>query len=239
MKLLIDQGNSSMKWCLHNGKAFLSYQTGTLDTLQDYVGDMTKSIHGVFISCVQKKETVELIKACLKTFTSASVIVARTAIQYKDLVNGYNNPAQLGVDRWLAMVATWQRFKTGFIIIDAGSALTLDIVDNSGEHLGGHIIPGLSMQKQALFAGTDNICITREFNPITYLPGTSTEAAVLHGCLTNLVSYIEAMVLQSSTVESLPLIITGGDGLRLSQSLSIQHELLPHLVLEGLYYSIQ
>ncbi|MDZ7824718.1 MAG: type III pantothenate kinase [Gammaproteobacteria bacterium] len=67
---------------------------------------------------------------------------------------GYREPARLGVDRWLALVAGAARVEGAFAVLDAGSALTLDLVDADGRHLGGWILPGLRMMRRALLDGT-------------------------------------------------------------------------------------
>jgi len=237
MKLLIDQGNSSLKWCLHKDEIFQDSKAGDLETLNAVVEGYGNSLTDVLISCVRNERQLESIQRLVHKHTPAHITIARTAQFYLDLKNGYQEPLLLGVDRWLAMVAAWHRLERGFIIVDAGSALTLDIVDNFGQHLGGHIIPGLGLQKQVLLSDTDGINFGEAFNSSAYVPGNSTETAVHNGCLTNLCSYIEAMYQQHGGSGALSLILTGGDAPILSQALTTEHQYAQNLVLEGLYYS--
>ncbi|NJN52419.1 MAG: type III pantothenate kinase [Gammaproteobacteria bacterium] len=58
---------------------------------------------------------------------------------------GYDDPAALGVDRWLAVVAAWQHYGRACIVVDVGSACTLDVVGPTGDHRGGYIVPGFRL----------------------------------------------------------------------------------------------
>jgi len=262
MQLLIDQGNSSIKWCFYgeqvtevpesshqlktkhktHGHVSISDRifpviSGSLPELEAEVKKYSKNISSVFISSVQKETQLKQMVMCIGQHTSAPVMVAETTLDYHGLTNAYANVEQMGVDRWLVMVACWQQFNSGFIVVDAGSAMTLDIVDKSGQHLGGHIIPGLALQKRALLSGTDRVNFDQQTKAIVFKPGISTNEAVQNGCLTVLSSYIEAMYHQYNERESLPLVLTGGDAVVLSEALNIEHEVIPGLVLKGLHYS--
>jgi len=261
MQLLIDQGNSSIKWCFYSNQVDGEHEDGTdfedkytfmgnlsiegmefpvnsgsLDELEAEVKARSDNIDGIYISSVQKQTKLQIIVDGIKQYTSAPVEIVRTANDYQGLKNSYEQIEKMGVDRWLVMLACWQQLKTGFIVVDAGSAMTLDIVDKSGQHLGGHIVPGLALQKQALQYGTDRVNFDQEAKAVAFEPGTSTDEAVQNGCLTVLSSYITAMYQQYNVNESLPLVITGGDAVVLSEALNVEHEVVPGLVLKGLYY---
>ncbi|HEX4872644.1 MAG TPA: type III pantothenate kinase, partial [Nevskiaceae bacterium] len=80
---------------------------------------------------------------------------ARSGEHWRGLRNGYAEPARLGVDRWLALMAVWARHPgEPALVALAGTALTLDAVDRSGQHLGGFIAPGLWTARQALLGAT-------------------------------------------------------------------------------------
>ena len=261
MQLLIDQGNSSIKWCFYHEQVtevpdssneskvkhkFLSHvsinerafpvNSGSLPELEEELKNTSDSISNVLISSVQKETQLKQMIMCIRQHTSAPVMVAETTRDYQGLTNAYANVEQMGVDRWLVMVACWQHFNSGFIVVDAGSAMTLDVVDKSGQHLGGHIIPGLSLQKRALLSGTDRVNFDQQTKAVVFKPGISTDEAVQNGCLTVLSGYIEAMYQQYNEHESLPLVLTGGDAVVLSEALNIDHEVVPGLVLKGLHY---
>ena len=75
------------------------------------------------------------------------------------LINGYMEPERLGVDRWLAMLAVIEEEQpeVPICVIDCGSAITIDAVNAKGEHVGGLIVPGISMMRNALVKGTSGI----------------------------------------------------------------------------------
>ncbi|MCP4272906.1 MAG: type III pantothenate kinase [Gammaproteobacteria bacterium] len=261
MQLLIDQGNSSIKWCFYKKRdsavlesnddhgdkhTFIGMvslddiefpvHSGSLQKLEAAVNTCSDNIDGIYISSVQKETKLQIIVDGIKQYTSAPVEIVQTANNYQGLKNSYEQIEKMGVDRWLVMLACWQQLKSGFIVVDAGSAMTLDIVDKSGQHLGGHIVPGLALQKHALQYGTDRVNFGKETKAVAFKPGTSTDGAVQNGCLTVLSSYITAMYQQNNVQGSLPLVITGGDAVVLSETLNVEHEVIPGLVLKGLYY---
>ena len=73
------------------------------------------------------------------------------------MTSGYRDPERLGVDRWLALIAARERSKQPTVIVDAGSACTIDLLDSEGRHLGGYILPGLTAMGEALVRGTHQI----------------------------------------------------------------------------------
>src|SRR5690606_12310751 len=84
---------------------------------------------------------------------------ALSQINAAGVVNGYERPEQLGADRWLAILAGFSRAKRASVIVDCGSAITLDLVSARGEHLGGYIAPGLTLMRRALLGNTEKIKI--------------------------------------------------------------------------------
>ena len=239
MQLLIDQGNSSLKWCLRDNENFISMKVGQLLDLANFVKSEGGLISDIYLCSVKTTQQIDEVCNTICKLTTSTIQIAKTETRYHQLKNGYDNPAQLGVDRWLAMVAAWQHLQRGSIIVDAGSALTLDIVLDSGQHQGGHIIPGLTLQKKLLLLDTDGVNFEQKANPTLFVPGRSTSTAVHNGCISNLCIYITQMYQQYSNRGSLPLIITGGNAEVLSENLHFEHQVVPDLVLQGLYYSNQ
>ena len=239
MLLLIDQGNSSLKWCLRDDESFVSMRVGQLSELEKFIKSESYLISDIYLSSVKTTDQIDSICRVVNKLTKLEVQIAETGASYHQLQNGYDNPAQLGIDRWLAMIAVWHRIQSGAIIVDAGSALTLDIVNDSGQHLGGHIIPGLSLQKKLLLSETDGVIFDESATSSLNVPGRSTSTAVHNGCISNLIFYITQMYQQNSNQGALPLFITGGDASVLSKNLRFEHQVVTDLVLQGLYYLYQ
>lgn len=240
MILLIDQGNSSSKWCLTDKGKFSKYNSGSLTGLEKFISDNSNDITNVYLASVKNEQQIKNVANLINKNLDVDIQVATSNANYYlsenyILKNVYKIPEQLGIDRWLAMIAVWTETKKGFIVVDAGSALTLDVVDNSGQHLGGHIIPGLSMQKKSLTADTDKVLFESNSDASAYRLGHSTSEAVHNGCLSTLCSYIAEMYNYHKGNDNLPLILTGGDADILSKALSVDNNVQKHLVLNGLY----
>jgi len=82
----------------------------------------------------------------------------KTQKQYKNVVNAYENPEQHGADRWASIVAAYQD-NPGYsvCVISAGTAITVDLVNKDGQHLGGYILPSFDTMHTALLADTANV----------------------------------------------------------------------------------
>jgi type III pantothenate kinase len=110
---------------------------------------------------------------------------------------GYRDPARLGVDRWIAVIAARESVDSAACVIDAGTTVTLDVVDAEGTHLGGLIMPGPRIVAAALHAGTRNIGPTESVKgrPTGLaLLGHTTEEAVGHGALLALAAGLDRAV---------------------------------------------
>jgi type III pantothenate kinase len=151
--------------------------------------------------------------------------------------NAYEQAAQLGSDRWAALVAAHQRWPGYLCVIDAGSALTLDLIGPNGQHLGGYILPGLDMMQSCLLERTaiplspDSVSLASS----TQL-GNSTRSCLANGALQAACGLIERTVLQLEQQgnETVQCVLTGGDSQSLAAALSIPYKIEPDLVLMGL-----
>ena len=148
---------------------------------------------------------------------------------------GYTNPAQLGVDRWLAVVAAWQRIRGPVIVISAGTAATVDFIDAEGRHEGGHIVPGMRLLRDALDRETEDVRPGGSTRTCT-APGADTQTAVSSGTFLMLVAFAEAAVKGFAARHgyNAEVFLTGGDADLLAAGLSFTVRREPHLVLDGL-----
>jgi type III pantothenate kinase len=160
-------------------------------------------------------------------------------LSYRDipLLHRMDSIEKVGIDRLIAAWASCQIKQGGPVaVIDSGSAITFDLVDESGYFCGGVIMPGLSMQAAILAAGTDRL-FEIEFSSLQiHLPATNTAHAIHAGILSSVVGGIERIYrhYQTMTSSSLPVIGTGGDVAWLSPLLDIDVQLKPQLVCEGI-----
>jgi len=125
--------------------------------------------------------------------------------------------------------------KHSVIIADAGTAITVDIVDSSGTFLGGSITPGLNLMNQALKSGT-SLLTSVDLKETPLLPAQSTPEGIRSGVLYGAVSTIEGIGLRLAATVSTPswFVITGGDGPMLFPHVKRYRKYVPNLVLYGL-----
>lgn len=185
----------------------------------------------VGISSVLDAENNQRIKMILNIL-DIPVIFAKVHAEYAGLSCGYDIPNQLGIDRWLQVLAK-AKANENLCIIGCGTALTIDLVSNL-QHLGGYILPNLYLQRDSLIQNTKGIKIPDSaFDNLK--PGHNTVDAVHHGILLGLISTIDHIMSQSPQ----QLVLTGGDAPLFAKFL--QHH-QPHvesdLLLKGLQYYV-
>lgn len=152
------------------------------------------------------------------------------------LTNSYAQPTTLGVDRWLAMLgAIFIKPASELLVIDAGTAVTIDHVSAAGQHLGGWIVPGLRMQHKAVTQHTAKV-FSREFEAAQLAFGQNTDQCLKNGITAAICGLISQASKQAPQAQ---IYITGGDAeylqrqLKASESnLRIEHD--PWLIFRGM-----
>jgi len=232
--LQLDVGNSSVKWRLvrrgqisHRG----SYQRGD-DREQQVLLSCADALDHIWIASVAAPTTEAELAALLQEQWGVPPWFARTQARTGNLRNSYEDPGRMGVDRWLAMLGAQKREKDRFCVIDAGSALTIDIVSAAGQHEGGYIIPGAALMERALLLDTDRVRFGEEVG-YDLAPGTSTAAAVRHGTMLAQAGAV-SLAIEKAGSEPMALLYCGGAGGTLMKLVDRGGHLLPDLVFEGL-----
>lgn len=162
-----------------------------------------------------------------------SIVTVQSAPLALDVHNAYTEPARLGVDRWAAMVAAYRMTGKTVCVVDCGTAITLDVVDATGRHLGGVIAPGLGMMKKGLL-GTANIAhVDGDFSGLL---ATNTSDGVSAGCLHAAAGLVDRLVarLALDIQSGLTCLLTGGDAQRLAPCLATSCRVVDDLVLLGI-----
>ena len=155
------------------------------------------------------------------------------------VICGYEEPARLGVDRWLALVAAWNAVRRAVAVVDLGTAATLDFVAADGRHQGGYIVPGLGLMAAALARDTAGVRVAGDLAP-DLAPGRNTAQAVRRGSTAMLLDFIEASVGRFASVAggSPVVFLTGGDAELLAGRLPFALRVEPDLVLDGLEFAL-
>ena len=238
MNLLVDIGNSGIKWAsfrraLEPG-GVIRLAPPLDEGLATAWGGLEKPA-GVFVSNVAGDAVAaEITRYCLGSWSVEPVFLKVTR-ECNGLVNAYADAGQLGIDRWLAMVAAWSRCQTGVCVVDCGSAVTLDIIQEEGRHLGGYLLPGAWLMQEALVANTDGIR-ARPGPPSGSEPGTGTESCLRNGTYLAVAALIDRVVsnCRRRHGDGLRCFITGGGAGPVMGLLSVSFDHDPDLVLEGI-----
>lgn len=143
----------------------------------------------------------------------------------------------LGVDRWLAMLAAWREAGAACCVVDCGSTLTIDLIDNEGRHQGGYIVPGLHMMRDSLSGRSRALFIESVPDWDGIDPGTTTRQAIEHGILAALTGLLRQIYHNAGS--HCGWILTGGDAALLSPFIPGEHRVIPELVLDGLAISMR
>lgn len=235
--LLLDIGNTAAKWRWYDGA---QCQQGEAVHQRDWpalvarLQQPLKASQQVEVASVAgAKADTELAQA-LSEGSAATPSFYYSPAADAGVRNAYQQPARLGVDRWLAIVESWHRCGAS-IVVDCGSALTLDLVDRHGQHHGGYIVPGLGMMVRSLQQGTGSVRVDAPL-PLSLAPGCSTAEGVIHGALRMTCAFIDDAVvaLRQRVHDTCPIFLTGGDARTVLPFLRQQGELAPDLVLDGL-----
>ena len=243
MILEMDVGNTRIKWRLRPIGAVeaarqgaLVYEAGLGLALSELPLDEATGISlAAVLSDRKKSQLLDELSKC----SNVQPWLAEVAAEALGVTCGYDNPAQLGVDRWLAMVAAYDRYKSAVCIIDAGSALTVDWVDAAGFHLGGYIVPGFSMAKALLLEKTEKVRFSGEsrFNKEEDVAWpANTKDAVEMGLLRQCEGFLQSIEREVLSVskQAAKIIVAGGDASLVSSLLATDVQVYEDIVLDGL-----
>ncbi|HLF97499.1 MAG TPA: type III pantothenate kinase [Methylococcaceae bacterium] len=237
MTLLLDVGNSRLKWAwldgdgLRPGTPFPSRAVdlaGAFEAAWDALPRPVK-ICGCNVAGEEIRAAVETWAA--RRWGCPCRWIVSTAEAY-GVTNGYEDPARLGADRWLALIAARRFFPLPLCVADCGTAVTVDALDADGRHLGGVIAPGLEAMRSALPLAVPMDAATAGAAPL----GRNTVAAIGSGVLhaaAGLIGRVHAHC-RTQWGQNPELILTGGDAARIAAVLDIPHWVEADLLLRGL-----
>ncbi len=239
MRLLLDLGNSRLKWALQ-GPAPAWLAQGVLEWREDLAtlpdaawAGFPRSTQVVGASVVDDAREQRVAAVLRQAFDSAPEWL-RTPASACGVRNAYAEPQRLGVDRFLAMVAAHAAHREPCVLASAGTALVLDALAANGRHLGGLIAPGVQLMQRSLLDAT---ALVRPQRPGDILQlADNTADAVTSGCWQAAAALIERFHAQMRPrLGGEPaLILDGGDAPRLAPLLSLPVQVGQDSVLRGL-----
>lgn len=245
MFLEIDMGNTRIKWRLRDGVRILT--RGFLDAkaepeeLEPALLAYRKQVKTVWVASVVGDQQEQKLGAWIVYFFSIEPVFARSCASVGVVKNGYSDPALLGVDRWLSILAAYNLLGRACVVVSFGTASTADIIDKYGNHLGGFIAPGLALMVKSLTSGTQRISVGALEMELSEAPGLSTSSAICGGCTSMLMGLVDNATRQLHKLsgdEAFELVFAGGDAARLMSFYPGAH-LINDSVLDGLSYAMQ
>jgi type III pantothenate kinase len=240
MKLLLDIGNSSVKWALQEQEEFISsgaFRYIKNDFEQNIQENLllSKKPSDVLVSNVAGNEIFNLLNVRVKKQWQQECWQPSVSASFNKLKNSYSDTRQMGLDRWLAMIASWEQYQSALCLVSCGTALTIDLINLEGQHLGGYIVPGIELMQRALVNNTEQINVdVKHQASLDY--AKDTQSAINNGAFLAAVSMIDHTVDKFSKESNCKptCIISGGMAKLIKPLLNHPFQQEPNLVLAGL-----
>jgi type III pantothenate kinase len=250
--LLLDIGNSRLKWNVwQSGAGQFSRQTQAVDyktpSLENFFNNEWKSlgssINAIFAANVAGDMLAKQVDAwCAKQWGIHPHFVS-TGASFQSVKNGYRNYRELGIDRWLDVIAAHALYPDQpVIVVDCGTATTVDALTGNGQHRAGPIIPGRQMMLRALANNTADLKIVTGNSVAASVFAENTQAAILSGvnfatagALSAIVGEMQQKLAGENNRYKVKVIVTGGAAEQLMPLTNIKDFIVePDLVLIGL-----
>lgn len=224
--LLIDIGNTKIKWTY-----ILNAEQKKFVIESDFTNNFqfNLNISAMASLCVDVKIAVianvstnyigEKISKILFEEYGISIVFLRSTSIANDVINSYDNYAQLGIDRWLNIIGARQLYKDNCIVLSCGTAITADIINKDGHYLGGLVLPGIQTMKNCLVNNcdkiTNNVVLTEnKYNEKINIFAKNSTDCIYNGILFAVTNFIHSLCNETSYLltENIHCVITGGDG---------------------------
>jgi len=233
--LALDIGNTAVKAGCFDGPALREVAAGLSAEAVRALVQRWQPRHLVVASVA---EAAALRTEDLRALVPGEILVFDPAATAVPLRNAYGTPATLGADRLAAAVgAAGLRPGRDTLVIDAGTALKMDLVTADGTYCGGSIAPGLAMRLRALHVFTGRLPLLDLPAPDATIPlvGGSTTGSLLSGVVNGVAAEISGLVARyQAQYPGLGVLLTGGDAAFLAARLPGRIFVVPELVLLGL-----
>lgn len=231
LRLLIDAGNARLKWAVVEDGRWREEGVTGYDGWARLQAQLTGNAD-CFIASVASPVREQQLARLLEAAGIAPTWLAATAA-CAGVTNGYFDPMQLGVDRWMGLIAARQRTPDPVLVVSVGTAMTVDALAADGAFLGGLIVPGVQLMRQALAQGT--ACVGDTDGSWHAFP-QKTGDAVQSGIVAALCGAIQQQYahLARASVTAPRCFVTGGDAETVLPHLAVPAQQITALVLEGI-----
>lgn len=232
--LAIDAGNTRIKWGVHDGRRWRN--TGAVPTadssqLHDSLSPALPVEGAIASNVASPKVQADIEEAARRAGIPLTLVRAQRS--QLGVTSGYRDPEQLGADRWAALIAAHHKEPGHKLVVNAGTALTVDALTGEGEFLGGLIVPGPALMRRSLDRGTAGLRLTEgAFHAFPASTPDAITSGAIQACIGAIARTGEAMAARGCPPGL--IILSGGAAAEIAGSLpykTIHHE---NLVLDGL-----
>jgi type III pantothenate kinase len=251
--LALDVGNTRLKWALYDaahpgatvldqGAEFLENLDNLADGAWSGIAQPTSMLGCIVAGDAIKRRVESQIEERWDTNDHFAPRWVVAAAAEAGLTNGYDHPARLGADRWVAMIGAWQWMQSQLpvgapnkplVVVMVGTAVTVEAIDATGRFLGGFILPGHGIMLKALESGTAGLHVPT--GDVTEFPTNTSDALTSGGtyAIAGAVRRMHHHLHQRSG--ELPLVVmTGGAGWKMQPSMGMEVQLMESLIFDGL-----
>lgn len=239
MILYLDQGNTFLKWQLESAGVLVKQgrdNEGAMPSLQAYINEVgLPTLSEAWLACVATDTARGAIRETVLSLWGVELREFEVQKALGGLVVVYDEYQYLGVDRWLLMLAAYAEFNEECIVVSAGTALTIDVIDGDGRHKGGFIAPGVNLLMSSLGDNTARLQSPELDQGLgsSVTLGKSTDECIRGGALHMSSAYIECATRQYVSPASRK-ILCGGDAAMLGPLLTVDFLLREAYVFDGM-----
>ena len=232
--LAVDAGNTRIKWGVHDGRKWTA--TGAVDTAD--AGQLSHSLRGALPAsrAIATNVAGASVQAAIESTCDAAgmrVTFIRGEASRLGVTSSYRDPAQLGADRWVALIAAHTARPGHKLVINVGTAMTIDALAADGRFLGGVIVPGPALMRRSLDHGT--AALRESPGSIVEFPDNTADA-IATGAAIAAAGAADRMAQAMAARGSPPglIILSGGAAREIVPALRLPYEIHENLVLDGL-----
>ena len=236
MILELDVGNSRIKWRLLVADTVTLVREGHVADFEELqqLEELQAEISMARMCSVRSGDVNAKLEEWIASNYGVELLRAQVSRSCGGVTNQYADVSRLGIDRWLAMLAAFRRAGGACMVVDSGTAFTIDVVDAQGLHQGGYIIPGLKLMRTSL-ESTTAIRLSEDYSVYSEDLGHSTDEAVFNGTVTALLATIRQQFELLGPVGTVKTYFAGGDAQLLHRLAGLDgSEIVTSLVFDGL-----